>query len=141
MAASDLIAALVALQKADAVMAGIASDRIFGGELPSEETPNMPRRAIVIRESGGTALTGRSNLGHDAQRVDLFAYGATPQQASMLRAEAALAFRRAEPGTYAGVLIHSVNSAGGASSRRDPDTDWPRAFQSFQAFYGLEAIS
>ena len=101
----------------------------------------MPRGAIVIATSGGSSLTGGSALEHDTQRIDLFAYGATPLEAEQLRGVAALAFRRARRAVWAGVLIHWVNPAGGATGARDRDAAWPRAFQSFQVLHALESLS
>lgn len=138
---TDLLAALVELLKADAATAAIVDERVFGGELPEDEARHMPRGAIVIAASGGTSLTGGSFAEHDTQRVDLFAYAGTIRAAAQLRGMAALALRRARRGVWAGCLIHSINPAGGESAARDPDTAWPRAFQSFQVMHGLVAIT
>lgn len=133
---ADPIGALVMI-----LSAGLDLDDVFGGELPGQMAARMPTRAIVIRPSGGVALTGDSFVEHDAQRVDLFGYGATPMEAMALVDQAALALRRVRRQVAAGTLIHWVNSAGGYSSGREPDTDWPRAWQSFQLFYALESVA
>lgn len=138
---ADLVAALVALLKADTATAARVDGRVFGGELPHGETASMPRDCIVIVPSGGASLTGASFVEHDTARIDLFAFGRTPAEAESLRDTAALALRRARRGVWAGVLIHWVQPAGGSSSARDPDAAWPRAFQSFQALHALEPIS
>jgi len=137
---ADLMAALVALLKADASIAALVGARVFGGELPPAETRHMPRQAIVIQPSGGISLTAGSYAEHDTQRVDVFGYGRTPKEAAELVATAALALRRVQRGVWAGVLIHWARSAGGFSARRDPDAAWPRAFQSFQVFHALEEV-
>lgn len=137
---ADLIGALVALLQADATLQASLGTRVFGGELPEGETKHMPRRALVIRPSGGLSLTGQSNLEHDTQRVDLFAFGATPQEAGRLMAAAHLCLRRVNRVVSAGVLIHWCQSAGGFLSSREPETDWPRVFQSFQVFHALESV-
>jgi len=142
---ADVIAALIALLKADAAVAALvgsgAAARVFGGELPPAETRFMPRAAIVLAASGGASLTGGSYAEHDTQRVDLFAYGATPAEADGLLRAAALALRRARRGVWGGTIIHWANAAGGFSSGRDRDAAWPRGFQSFQVFHGLEAVA
>lgn len=133
---ADPIGALVMILQVD-----INLTRIFGGELPAEETASMPASAIVIRPSGGISLTGNSNVEHDTLRVDLFGYGPTPRDAMALVERAGLALRRVQRRVAAGTLIHWVNSAGGYSSGREPDTDWPRVWQSFQLLYALESVA
>lgn len=141
---ADPVAALVAILKAEptaAAAAGLGTPaRVFGGELPAGETAAMPRRAIVLRASGGVSLTGGSYAEHDTMRVDLFAYGETPAIAATLNAWAALALRRVERRKAAGTLVHWVRPAGGYSSGREPVAEWPRAFQSFQVFHALESV-
>lgn len=141
MAVADPIGALVELLLADSTVQASVDDRAFGGELPAGEAKHMPRRALVLRPSGGASLTGRSNVEHDTQRVDLFAYGATPREAAQVMAAAALCLRRVNRQVAADTLVHWVQSAGGFSSGREPDTDWPRVFQSFQVFHALESVS
>lgn len=137
---ADLVSSLVALLQADAGVAAKAGAYVFGGELPAAVTPEMPRQALVVVPSGGTSLTGGSFLEHDAQRVDLFAYGATPSEAEALLRAGGLALRRTRRKIWAGILIHWAQSAGGFALARDPDAAWPRAFQSFQVFASLEAV-
>lgn len=138
---ADVIAALVALQKAEPDVAAIAGAHVYGVELPAKITKDMPLSALVIVPSGGSSMTGGSFVEHDRQRIDLFAYGATPFEADLLRRKASLAFRRVRRSVHAGVLIHAIEPAGGFFSARDPDAAWPRAFQSFQIFHALEEIT
>ncbi|WP_225205386.1 hypothetical protein [Novosphingobium huizhouense] len=139
--AADPIGALVALLLADSDIAAIAAARGYGGELPAAQTRLMPRPAFVLRASGGVSLTAGSNAEIDAQRVDLFAYGETPNVAGQLADLIALKLRRVERRTVNGTLIHWVKSAGGYSSGREPETDWPRAWRSFQVMFALARIS
>lgn len=140
-APADLIAALVALLKEQAGVSALVGTRVFGEEIPAEEAPEMPRAALVVTKSGGPSLTGRSTADHDVQRIDLFAYGATPFEAGRVMGHASLALRRVRRSVWADVLIHSIDSAGGATNARDPDAAWPRAFQSFQVFHALVAVN
>lgn len=138
--AADLEGGLVAFLKADATVSATTDGRIFAGELPASETASMPRTAIVLRASGGASLTGESTLEHDTQRVDVFAFGATPRAATAVMRAAAIALRRLERSVHAGCLIHWVNSASGSIAGREPVTEWPRQFQSFQVMHGLLTI-
>ncbi|KPM23027.1 hypothetical protein AAJ72_08880 [Citromicrobium sp. RCC1885] len=114
--------------------------RVFAGELPADETAAMPRGAIVLKSSGGVSLTAESENDHDTQRIDLFTFGATPREAGVLMRIAARGLRRLKRGIYGGVLIHWVNPAGGSAQGREPGTEWPRHFQSFQALHGLTQV-
>jgi len=134
---SDLEAGLRAYLLDQASVTALVATRVFGGELPADETASMPRGAIVLKASGGVSLTGESELDHDTQRIDLFTFGATPREAATIMRTAALALRRLQRGIYANVAIHWVNPAGGSSPGREPGTEWPRHFQSFQALHGL----
>jgi len=138
---ADLIAALIAILKADAQVAALAGTRVFGIELPKSEAASMPRQAIVLQPSGGATLVGGSYVEHTAQRVDLFAYGETPYQAYILGRAAAVALKQIRRRVAVAVLVHWVDPAGGYITGRDPDADWPIVFQSFQAFYAETEIA
>lgn len=138
---ADPVAALVAVLLADTVTNSLASGRVFGGELPEEETPLMPRLALVLRASGGVAMLAGSYVRADTMRIDAYAYGPTPRAAAGLMSVAALALRGVERLTIAHTLIHWVRPAGGYSSGREPDVEWPRAWQSFQVLHALNPVA
>ena len=141
MSAANVAAALVAFLKADADVAAEVGGRVFGSKIPAAEAAAMPRKAVAVTPSGGPSLTGGSTVEHDTQRIDVFSYGATDIEADQLGRTVALALRRLDRSTTGAVLIHWVQSAGGYALDTDPDADWPSAFQSFQAFYALEAVA
>jgi hypothetical protein len=138
--AANIEAGLVAFLKADIATNALTAGRIFGGELPAAETASMPRQAIVIKASGGAQLLGDTFVEKDTQRVDLFAFAATPSAAGSVMRTAALALRTLRRGVYGGVLIEWANTASGSLSGREPVTEWPRQFQSFQVMHGLFAV-
>lgn len=140
MSAADPVAALVAYLKADAGLAALLAARVFGGELPPGEVASMPRKALVIRTSGGISLTGGSYAEHDTQRFDLMSFGETPHEASRVAQAAALAMKRMRRSVHAQVLLHWARHAGGAIPGREPGTEWPREFQSWQVMHALQAI-
>lgn len=138
MAEADIIGAITEWLKADPDVAGLAAARVFGGELPDEESKSMPRAAIVIRPSGGASLAGGSYARHDTQRVDLLAYDKTPAAANALARLARRSLTSLRRSVVAGCLIHWIEASGGFTAGRDRDAAWPVAFQSFQAFYALK---
>lgn len=141
MSAADPEAALVAYLKADADLVALVAAYVFAGELPANITKLMPRKALVLRASGGVSLTGDSFVEHDTGRFDLFAFGETPKEASLVMRTAELAMKRLRRSVHANTLLHWAKPAGGGISGREPQTEWPRQFQSFQLFYALEAVA
>jgi len=139
-AEADIITAIVSALKADGNVAGLAADRVFGGELPDAETAHMPRNCIVVKPSGGVSIATGSFADHDTQRLDLFSYGATPFEAETLRRVSRRALVNVRRRVVERCLIHWVEPAGGFTAGRDPDAAWPTAFQSFQVFHALQEV-
>lgn len=136
----DPVGAVVAILLADADVAALVQTRGFGGELPAAQTRDMPRHAFVVKASGGTAMNGQGFAEYDTQRVDLYCFGRTPAEAARLADLCGLKLRRARRQVAAGTLVHWVQSAGGFSSGREPVTDWPRAWRSFQVCSALVKV-
>ncbi len=135
----DIVAALVTVLKADGGVSALVGARVFGLELPGAEAANMPRKAVVLAPSGGASLAAGSYSEHDTQRIDAFAYGETLFEAHRVRTAVSDAFRALRRGKTGTTLIHWVEPAGGWASQRESKLEWPRAFQSFQVLYALEA--
>jgi hypothetical protein len=125
----------------DAGVAALVEDRVFVIELPASQAASMPRKCIVIRPSGGASFQPGGYTDHAWQTLDLFSYGETPFEADLVRDAVNDAFRAMRRNKTATTLIHWVSPAGGWASNRDPDADWPMGFQSFQAFYALDAAA
>jgi hypothetical protein len=141
MAAADLETGLRAYLLTQSAVVALAPADIHGGELHEDETPGMPQGAVVLKSSGGVDLHGGSYAEVETRRFDVFTFGRTRLEADQLMAEVALAFKRLRRGVYGGVLINSVNSAGGQSGGREPGVEWPRAWRSFQAEFALETVA
>lgn len=141
MNAADPEAGLMAYLKADPDLAALLGDYVFAGELPARVTAEMPRKALVIRASGGVSLTGDSFVETDTQRFDVFAFGRTPQEAATVLRTAELVLRRLRRSVHANALLHWAKPAGGSNAGREPQTEWPRHFQSFQVMHGLEEVA
>lgn len=138
MADADIITAIVERLKADAEVGGLTAGRVFGGELPDDETAAMPRSAVVVRPSGGASFAAGSFIQHDTQRFDTLSYAATPWEANMLARIVRRSLTVIRRRVIGGCLIHWIEVAGGFSAGRDRDAAWPIAFQSFQAFHALQ---
>ena len=139
-AEADIIGALVALLKADAAIAVLAGDDVYGTELPQDAVKRMPQRMIVINPSGGSSLMSGSDVDFDTQRFDLFAYGVTPRDANQLRAVARAVLLKVQRRLINGTLIHWINSGGGFFDARERDGQWPQSFQSFQVLHALKEV-
>ena len=127
----DFLAALVVHLKADAGVIAQVGTRVFALELPGEETENMPRKALVLVPAGGFAPGYTVTLSLDANRVDAFSYGATPYEAMEVRRAVRTAMKGIQRAKVGSTLLHWALPAGGFADERDPQTRWPRVFESF----------
>ncbi len=137
----NIASALRLFLLADDDVSELVGARVFAVELPPAEAASMPRQCIVIKPSGGPAFQPGSYIDHAYQTVDVFSYGETPFEADKLRDAVNDALRLLRRNVANTTLIHWVQPAGGWASNRDPDADWPMGFQSFQAFYALDAAA
>lgn len=136
---SDIITAIVDLLRAAPGIAALVAGRVYGDELPESLMVEMPTQCVVVKPSGGAAFQGAGKLNAEAQRFDLFCYGASPFEADQLRRACRPVVLGIERRQHNGVLIHWVQSAGGYLTGRDRDGAWPYAFASFQTLYSEEA--
>jgi len=127
----DLLAAMVAHLRAQPGIVALVGDRVFGVELPAGETAHMPRSALVLTPSGGTVTEYARALPLDSLRVDAWCYGVTPHEAQRLRRAVRAALRSMTRVQVGAVLFHWAQPAGGYSTGRDPDTRWPRVWESY----------
>ena len=128
----DHVTAVVEYLKADGDIVALVGTRVFGIELPETETDNMPRKAIVVKQSGGDG--SRGYLEHSTPRMDVFCYGETPYQARTVRREVYDVLKQLIRTVTDSTLIHSISPEGGPLDLRDPDTQWPVVFESYQVF-------
>ncbi|WP_328805081.1 DUF3168 domain-containing protein [Stappia albiluteola] len=138
---ADLVGAIMNALLADAAFNAASQGRVFAGELPPAETASMPRAATMIQPAGGASIAAGSFVEHDTQRLDLFFYGETPNQANELARAGRDVLSRLRRVVVSGVLIHWVEPAGGYSAGRDRDGNWPVAYQSYQVFSALKEVS
>lgn len=136
---ADPIAAIVAFLKADDAVAALASSRVFGGELPTRETKNMPRAAVVVKPAGG-GLLGMVDQDYGDQRVDVDCYAQTAHDAWSLHLAVYAALKHMRRGVHAGTLLHWAKPSSRGTLARDPDTDWPDAISSWQVLAGESTL-
>lgn len=130
---TDAKGALIAHLKTDTDLSALVGTRIFGDELPRDEADSMPRKAVVISPNGGGFPTfAQGTMPLNVQGYDVFCYGETLFQAEAVRRAAFGALRAMIRVTITSVLLHWARPAGGASSGRDPVTDWPVVWNSWQ---------
>ena len=137
----DIVNAIVDLLKADAGIAALAGEHVYGGELPPELPALMPRSAIVVQPSGGVPFAPASTADVETQRLDLVCYGATPYEAFVNCRLGGRVLRGTKRRVVSGTLIHWVQWAGGYLTGRDRDSGWPYAFQSFQALFASDEVA
>lgn len=106
----------------------IASQRVFGGELPEAEATSMPRAAVVVKPSGGM---GRLKLMKTRMiRVDTICYAATLHDSWALH----LAVREAlETLARPKGSVKSIEMASEAVNARDSVKQWPTCYASYSA--------
>lgn len=105
--------------------------RIYGNEMPNAEATAMPRGLIVVNAAGTARMArDRLNLGHKI--FDVRCYGATMYLSSMLFLLVARRLKLLERVLVNGVLLYDATQITGRFTSREPDTDWPVSFGSFE---------
>lgn len=130
----DVRAALIGILKADAAVATEVGTRVFGDELPRSETSSMPRKCVVLRQSGGAVpIWGQGDLPLEIQRYDVICYGATLFEAEEVRRAVYGALKGIKRNVQSGVLVHWAKPAGGAATGREAkEAEWPFHWNSWQ---------
>lgn len=104
-------------------MNGATDGRVFVDDLPTTENEYMPRKAIVIRSSGGPEMTGYNhNL---TLRYDVLSFGATRYEAGEVDAAAAEAFHYLRRRVVSDTLLHTAVIGGGSQTFKMAETGWP----------------
>lgn len=139
---TDSKAAVIAFLLADADVITQVADRVYGDELTRDESGNILGKSVVVSPSGGSPPSyTQGTLPVEAQRLDLICYGETGFEAEAVRRAVFGALKDIDRTKIAGVLIHWANPAGGVATGRDPDTDWPFKWDSWQVLTDTRAAS
>lgn len=128
----DAVAALVAFLKQDVELQGLLGTRVYGGELPASVTGSMPTEAVVVSPAGGLGVIGSAYQEYGDVRLDVNCYGSTPNKAHEIWRCVHPLLKQMQRTSVSGTLLHWAKPAGGPLSLRDPDTDWPYNFSSWQ---------
>lgn len=125
---TDIIAALRRFLLADVDIALLVDDRVFSAELPRSETKHMPRKAVVLRYSGGMEANTFVPLARP--RIDITAYGETYHEAGRVDRAVYSALKALDREVVDTVLLHGAALSGGPLMLRDPQTNWPYQWRS-----------
>lgn len=124
----DILAALLVFLEADVNVSTQVGTRIYAGELPRNEVDFMPRKAAVIRYSGG--IDNNSFVPLARPRVDITSYGATYFEAGEVDRAIYTALKELDRETVDNVLLHGVALSGGPMMLKDPQAGWPYQWRS-----------
>ena len=138
MAIPNPIAGLVTMLKADADVTTQVGTKVFGAELPPDETVNMPQKCIVVSPAGGLGQQDYMKLMR--LRVDIKAYGTTPATAWDVFLAARNALRQITGKVHSTVLIHDVTVGSGPVQLRDNDLEWPLVVSSYNVLVSETAV-
>lgn len=133
---TDPLAAVIRFLKADADTAEMVGAHIFGGELPDAEIAGMPRACILIAPSGGPVMPiSDSYIEVSDMRLDLFAYGPTPNSAFRVYRCLAGALKQMQRNVQGKTLLHWARNAGGPNRTREANTEWPLVLSTWQVMW------
>lgn len=123
---NDAVAAVAEL------LGDLAEGRVYGGKLKGDQTPHMPRRAIVVRGAGGAGTLGGGYMAEVDDRVDVRCYGADAWDAHQLAGAASRRLHRARDVRTANGRIIWARRSGGISDVTETDTSWPLTLTTWQ---------
>lgn len=111
--------------------AGVDEPRVYGIEVPKAQADDMPRKAVVVRQSGlGGSSGGYARI--QKTLLDVACYGETPYEAELLRLEVNRFLKGFRRRMSQGFLLHSFDLVTGPLPLREPDTDWPYTLETWR---------
>lgn len=128
----DPIVGVIDYLKESTTLSVLLSERIYGGELPPSEVDSMPRKALVVAFSGGFQAFGRGYQQYGDIRIDTFLYGETPYEVDRVYFALYPHLKQMRTNRQRDCLLHWAKPSGSPLTLRDPDTDWPMSFLSWQ---------
>lgn len=140
----DLIGAIIALIEADTDAATLHAGRVYGGEIPEDQQAVMADECpptVVVRASPGITQFGQAFQQFGDRHLDVFCYGPTPGDAELLWRTIHPVLKQVSHQIWLGCLIYWVKPTGQPVPQRDPDTQWPYVFNSYQTLAAEVAVS
>lgn len=124
-------AAVIQYLLAQTAITDLCGLRIYP-ELPdSDSAPSIPE-SLVVAESGGSQGSGGGSYSKwYPVRLEIWAYGPTPGKASDLFNLVRQTLKGMRRNVTADTLLQSASASSGAVSGRDPKTNWPFTWGSF----------
>lgn len=127
MTTTNSLSAVIAMLRANAaVAAAVGNITVYGqsvvavtGEIDDEWAKHMPRRMILVIETGGLSKDTISPLGYP--RLDVRCYNTSVWEASELSRKV---YEQLQAHSDLNSGIVSVTLSGGPTGGREPDTEW-----------------
>lgn len=146
--AKDPVPGILMALKANSAIAALVGTRVYGEELPrnlivgDEEAGNdsIPQAIVVSSATGGFGLGQRSTIKVLPFRVDLKCYGETPYEARQVHYEVTSVLKRIIGKNFNGTRYYRFIPEIAAMYARDPDTDWPFVFSSYDVWASEFAV-
>lgn len=130
---ADYIGGLRAFLAADGVVSALAAD-VIAPEVRNTDVATMPKKLVVLKQSGGPSLIDRGYLYVREHRVDVTCYGETPYEADRLHRAVFGALVQMRRVVQEGAMLHWAMPESTGLQMRDPDTEWPMVVSSWQVF-------
>jgi len=134
----DVVEALITHLKTVSAVTTLVSTRIWGGDIQRAEITSMPRKNIVITESGRPEEFRTHTV--QRQRVDIYSYGESYYQAGRVDRAVADALMAISRTTANSTLIHSVGYSG-RISLKIPESGWEYYMRSAMIYVGETAVA
>ena len=105
--------------------------RVFGFQVPKAEAIKMPRKCIVIRQSGSGGQN-QSFVRFQKTLLDVLCYGETSYEAELLRLEVNRYLKDFRRRTSEGFLLHSFDLVNGPIPLPESQTEWPYVLETWR---------
>lgn len=146
---NDPIPGILTCLKLDSNIDDLVDGRVYGEELPrslvasGEQNGNdsIPKCIVVSSATGGYGLGQRSTVKALAFRIDVRCYGETPYEARRVHFEVTSVLKRTIGKTYGNTRYYRFIPEIAGMFARDPDTDYPFVYSSFDVWASEYAVS
>lgn len=132
----DTLTPIVTILKADGDIAALVGTKVFGTDLPRDQSTfieGKATKAIVVSPRAGGDIPSVSRFNPlETRGLDVFCYGETLIEADVVRRTVFATLKNIDRDVASGVLVHWCLPAGGAASGKDSETDWPVYWNSWQ---------